>query len=444
MRLRARLATLLAAAGLTATVVLPGLATAAGTHPIGYWPTYHQNAARTGVDTTSPTLGKTAVAWRKRLDGAVYASPLIVGGDDIVATENDTVYALRSGRVVWSRHLGAPVDQSTLPCGNIDPLGITSTPVYDQSSGTLYVAAELAGPLRHTLYALDVVTGAVRWSRSLDLPGLDRRVEQQRGALALAAGTVYVPFGALWGDCSDYHGALVAYRTSGAGPLSYITSPYGSGIWAPPGPTVTADDRLLIATANSKVPSGARYDYSVSVVALTSSLRRLDWFAPATWHSESNADVGLGSSGPTLLPDGQVFIGGKSPEAFLLDGADLGHVGGQLATLTGCAVYGGTATYRGVVFAPCSDGLEAIKVAGNRMTVLWKAAPTITGSPIYGGGAVWTLDQQAGVVYGLSRTTGKVLRTVTVGQTSRFATMAMLHGYLHVPTLRGIVVVRTG
>ena len=59
------------------------------------------------------------------------------------------------------------------------------------------------------------------------------------------------------------------------------------------------------------------------------------------------------------------------------------------------------------------------------MSVLWKAPSNITGSPIYGGGAVWTLDQGAGVVYGLSRTTGKVLRQVDVGPTSRFATMAM-------------------
>ena len=78
------------------------------------------------------------------------------------------------------------------------------------------------------------------------------------------------------------------------------------------------------------------------------------------------------------------------------------------------------------------------------MSLLWKAPSNITGSPIYGGGAVWTLDQGAGVLYGLNRSTGKVLRTVNVGPTSRFATMAMLHGYLHVPTLRGIVVVRTG
>ena len=79
------------------------------------------------------------------------------------------MYALRGGKVVWSRHLGTPVSRSALPCGNIDPLGITGTPVYDGSSGVLYVAAELAGPLRHTLYAIDAVTGKVLWHRGLDV-----------------------------------------------------------------------------------------------------------------------------------------------------------------------------------------------------------------------------------------------------------------------------------
>ena len=157
------------------------------------------NGIRTGVDPTSPKLGKTSVVWSRRLDGAVYASPLIVGSTVIAATENDTVYALRAGHTVWSRHLGTPVDLASLPCGNIDPLGITGTPVYDGSSGILYVAAELAGPLRHTLYAINVVTGKVLWHRGLDLPGMVRPVEQQRGALALANGTVYVPLGGLYG-----------------------------------------------------------------------------------------------------------------------------------------------------------------------------------------------------------------------------------------------------
>ena len=419
--------------------------TAATAHPVGYWPTYHASNTRAGVDTTSPPLGKTAIAWRKNLDGAVYASPLIVGRTVIVATENDTVYALRSGRVVWSRHLGTPVAKSALPCGNVDPLGITGTPAYDQTSGVLYVAAELAGPLRHTLYALDAVTGNVLWHRGLDVAGMDPRAQQERGALAVANGAVYVPLGGLFGDCGDYHGWVIGYRTTGAGPLVYKTKDTKAGIWSPSGLAVTPDGHLLASVGNSGHTSKSQgFDDSDAILSLSPTLHLDDYFAPTTWAADNASDLDLSSMGPAYLLGGTVFVAGKRGIAYLVSATHLGHVGGQLSTLSGCASYGGTAYYAGVVFAPCNDGLAAIKVTGNHMSVLWKAPSKITGSPIYGGGAVWTLDQQAGVVYGLSRTTGNVLRTVHVGRTSRFATMAMLHGYLHVPTLAGVVVIRTG
>ena len=416
-----------------------------GPHPAGVWPTYHRAGIRDGVDPTSPKLGKTGVVWSRRLDGAVYASPLIVGSNVIVATENNTVYALRGGRTVWSRHLGRPVDQSTLPCGNINPLGITGTPVYDGSSGVLYVAAELSGPLRHTLYAINAVNGKVLWHRGLDVPGMDARVQQQRGALALTGKAVFVPLGGLAGDCGDYHGYVIGYRTTGAGPMVYKTEDTEAGIWAASGLSVVPGGSILASVGNSGHTSTSQgYDHSDSIIRLSPTLKLLDYFSPRTWADDNASDLDLSSMGPAYLPGGTVFIAGKRGVAYLTSVTHLGHVGGQLSSLQGCAAYGGTAVYQGVVFAPCNDGLAAIKVTGNRMTMLWKAPSNITGSPIYGGGAVWSLDPGAGMLYGLSRTTGKVLRTVHVGSTSRFATMAMVHGYLHVPTLSGVVAVRTG
>jgi hypothetical protein len=417
----------------------------AGKHPAAYWPTYHKVSSRDGVDTTSPKLGKTGVVWSRKLDGAVYASPLIVGSTVIAATENNTVYALRGGKTVWSRHLGTPVRQSALPCGNIDPLGITGTPVYDGSSGILYVAAELAGPLRHTLYAIDAVTGKVLWHRALNVPGMDPRAQQQRGALTLANGTVYVPLGGLYGDCGDYHGYVIGYRTTGTGPLVYKTEDTEAGIWSAPGLTVLPGGQLLASVGNSGHTSAAQgYDHSDAIIALSPTLKLTDYFSPSTWAEDNARDLDLSSMSPTYIPGGKVFIAGKRGVAYLTSATHLGHVGGQLSTLNGCASYGGTAYYKGVVFAPCRDGLAAIAITGDHMKVLWKAPGNITGSPIYGGGAVWTLDQGAGVVYGLDRNSGKVLRTVHVGQTSRFATMAMLHGFLHVPTMTGVVAIRTG
>ncbi|TMB45170.1 MAG: hypothetical protein E6J53_06635, partial [Chloroflexi bacterium] len=108
------------------------------------WTGYHLNASRSGVGPESPPLTSPKTAWTVNVDGDVYASPLIVAGHVIVATENNTVYSLDlfSGTEVWKKNLGEPVDANALPCGNIKPVtGITGTPVADPSKGRLYVVA---------------------------------------------------------------------------------------------------------------------------------------------------------------------------------------------------------------------------------------------------------------------------------------------------------------
>jgi len=103
------------------------------------WPTYHRDAARTGVAPARPAAGPLSIAWRRNLDGAVYGQPLVIGNTVIAATEGDSVYALdrASGRIRWRVKLGTPVPLSKLPCGDIDPLGITGTAVYDPANGTV-------------------------------------------------------------------------------------------------------------------------------------------------------------------------------------------------------------------------------------------------------------------------------------------------------------------
>jgi outer membrane protein assembly factor BamB len=84
----------------------------------------------------------------------VYAQPLVVGDRVIIATENDTVYALNAadGTTVWKQHLGEPVSGSSLPCGNVDPVGITSTPAVDVDGGRIY-AVGMVQPSHHVLLA---------------------------------------------------------------------------------------------------------------------------------------------------------------------------------------------------------------------------------------------------------------------------------------------------
>ena len=160
------------------------------------------------------------------MDGAVYAQPLVVGSTVIIATENDTVYALNAatGAVRWSRHLASPVP-SGLPCGNVDPSGITGTPVADAATGRLWLVTFTAQPVyRHTLWALSLSTGSTVSQRAIDLPGSDPKAQQERGALALLGGRVYIPFGGLYGDCSDYKGRVIGAPVSGSGPLVSFTT----------------------------------------------------------------------------------------------------------------------------------------------------------------------------------------------------------------------------
>ena len=189
----------------SSTVAGPAPALAAGD-----WPTYHHDGARTGVDPAAPAFVPPARRWSTPIDGDVYAEPLAVGDRVVVATEHDTVVAVQAGtgRVLWSTRLGDPVPGGDLPCGNIDPSGITGTPVIDPAAGTVWVVA-FVRPAQHVLVELDLSTGAVRSRKVVDPQGSDPRVEQQRGALTLTAGRVYVPFGGLFGDCGAYHGYVV-------------------------------------------------------------------------------------------------------------------------------------------------------------------------------------------------------------------------------------------
>src|SRR6201999_2433508 len=85
------------------------------------------------------------------LDGELYGEPLVADGRVVVATENNTVYALaaNSGRVLWSHHLASPVPSTDLPCGDISPsVGITGTPVIDPARHEIFVDADtlIKGP----------------------------------------------------------------------------------------------------------------------------------------------------------------------------------------------------------------------------------------------------------------------------------------------------------
>lgn len=409
------------------------------------WPTYHGDLARSGYSAAMPAVTRPLrVLAIRRLDGAVYASPIVAAGVVVIATEADTVYGFdRAGTQLWRTNLGIPARSSDLPCGNIDPSGITGTPTYDAATGSVFAVAEHAGPVRHELVALDVTTGAVRWRRSVDLPGAAPNAMQQRGALTVTGGRVWVSFGGRAGDCGDYKGRLIGSPLDGQGTLVSYTVPTSreAGIWTPPGPAVDAAGRLYVAVGNGAAGAGDPYDHSDSVLELDAGARLVDSFSPTTWASDNAADLDLGSQGPALVGD-WVFAAGKSGTAYVLRRGALGGIGGQVSSMSLCRSFGGTAVVGALVYVPCNDGLRAVRInAAGVIVPLWRAAASITGSPVVGGGRVWSLDPGAGLLHALDPATGQSLAQVDVGVTSRFATPAISGDELLVPTMTGLVIV---
>ncbi|HEV2140787.1 MAG TPA: PQQ-binding-like beta-propeller repeat protein [Candidatus Dormibacteraeota bacterium] len=409
------------------------------------WTEYHRDAGRSGLGPAEPAIGSPVEAWRAAVDGDVYASPLIVAGHVIVATENNTVYSLDlfTGSVVWKAHLGDPVDASTLPCGGIRPVtGITSTPVADTGAGRVYVVAFLRG-YHHVMYSLRLLDGSVAFQRPVDPVGSNPVVQQQRGALSMGSGFVYVPFGGLLGDCGAYRGYVVGISLDGVSAVAYVVpTPRGAGIWSPMGATIGPDGTVYVVTGNATSAAG-NFGYSDTVLALSPDLSSVrSYFAPSNWAFLNSSDTDLGSVGLALLPGDLALSVGKEGVAYLLRASSLGGVGGQIASRRVCGgAWGGTAWAGSTVFVPCADGLFALSVTSSSIGVAWSAGSVVLGSPIVSAGAVWAIEPSSGSLFALDPASGRVLYRAGLGAAQHFSTPAATDGFVVVPAGQKVVAV---
>ncbi len=420
-------------------------ATAVAATPAGDWYTYHYDQKRTGYVQTAPDAQQFTKAWNVKLDGAVYAEPLVVKGNVIVATENDTLYALSpdNGSVIWQRNVGKPVKQSTLPCGDIDPLGITGTPVYDPATGLIFAVAEIEGP-QHILIGIDASNGEVKLRRVVDIAEMEIKVHQQRAALALGNGMVYIAYGGLAGDCGNYKGTIIASRTDGTGNLLSYRIPTGreGGIWAPAGPAIDDQGKVYVAVGNGESTSGS-WDHSDSVLRLSADLKLEDGFAPTEWADENSRDADLGSMGPLLLPDKLIFIAGKASTGFLLHANALHGVGGEIARANVCSSQsmGGGAVVGLQILDPCRSGIRSFTVVnGSKLQASWTNS-SITQSPIVGNHTVYGFDD-GGTLYAVDLTSGVVRTKIALSATlPHFATPTLSNNHIFVGTMNGVLAV---
>ena len=430
------------------------LGPAPGTHPAAAWPEFDQNAGRTGIAPGLPQAGGLTSRWTASLDGAVYGQPLVVGDMVIAATENDSVYALSraTGTVLWRSHLGTPVPQSQQHgCGNIYPLGITGTPAYDQGTGLVYAVAETVG-YHHVLFGLSVTNGAVRVQRDIDEPSAlqNPAYDQQRPALTITDGRVYAAFGGLAGDCGQYQGMVVGVPLSGVGALvSWHTPTNREGaVWGTAGPVVGPNGDLWVSTGNGDAGTGDPYDGSDSVDRLSPDLRRLDFFAPATWASDNQGDLDLGSTQPVLAAGNTTFIVGKRGTGYLLDSGDLGGIGHQRAAESVCVAFGAAAVDGSTVYEPCLNGggMAAVSVSARQrqIRVLWRGPAGTNGSPVLGGGAVWvtSYSDSGGTLYELNPASGATMNQIAINVgLPHFSSLSLAGGTGFLGTLQGVVAI---
>jgi outer membrane protein assembly factor BamB len=345
-----------------------------------------------------------------------------------VATENDTVYALSTsnGVALWSTHLGPPVPAGTLPCGDITPdVGITGTPVIDPSRSEIFVVADelVDGSPAHMLVGLNTTSGKIEMTQDVDPPGADTAALLQRTGLTLDAGQVVFGMGGNFGDCAIYRGRVVADNETGGSP-TYFTVDAANGdsqgaIWmGGAAPAVDASGNVWVSAGNGSVYSASRpYDDSDSALELSSSLKLLQFFAPSSWPENNARDLDM-SIAPALLDSGQVLLAGKSGIAYLLNGSNLGGIGGQESSLPSAChddIDGGTAVVGTTVYLPCVSGIVAVQATQSpaALKLLWSSG-TGGGPPIVVAGLVWTIGQN-GILYGLDPSTGKVQQAASVG-----------------------------
>jgi hypothetical protein len=344
--------------------------------------------------------------------GNVHAQPLYIEGGPngpmvIVVTASNNVYALHAdtGAVIWSRTDIGPAVTSGLPCGNINPVGIIGTPVVDLVSRSLFFDALISNPIKHFVYSLNVDTGATNPNWPVDLnaavppaPGtFTSLVQEERGALALVNGIVYVPFSGYFGDCGTYHGWVVGVDINNpSNVMAWATDAIGGGIWGHSG--VASDGtNMFVITGNTFTTPGDPWSGGEAIVRLQAGPVFSDFWAPNNWQNLDNGDTDLGGCSAILIdapgatPSTLILALGKDGNAYLLDRNNLGGVGlpvtqlsvdGTLLGQSSTTYTTGQGTY--FVFRAGGSQIKAYKVTATNPPAIvsaWNASQSGQGSP---------------------------------------------------------------
>jgi hypothetical protein len=383
----------------------------------------HNNLSRDGLYIDAAVTPEAAAGLTRDLNfdgtisGNVYAQPLYIEGGPsgpmiIAVTESNNVYALNAttGTVIWQRtDLGQPVT-SGLPCGNINPVGITGTPVVDLGSRSLFFDALIDGATKkHFIYSLNVDTGATNSGWPVDVNAaatyngmmFTSLVQEERGALAVANGIVYVAYSGYNGDCGMYHGWVVGVPINNpAGVTAWATTAIGGGIWGHGG--LASDGTNMFVVTGNTFNTGGVWSGGEAIIRLQAGPlwtgQPTDYWVPTNWLSLDNSDSDLGGVSATVIdvpgatPSQLVLALGKDGNAYLLNRNNLGGITAPVAQGHVGGINRGTSavtyhTSQGAYFGFHNDlggAISAYRVTATSPPTIvsgWSVSQSGTGSP---------------------------------------------------------------
>jgi hypothetical protein len=340
--------------------------------------TQHNNNARTGANLRETTLTTANVnvktfgkLFTRTVDGYLYAQPLYVpglhmpykeGAHNVIflATAHNSVYAFdaddpKAAAPLWKINLGSsvPADEvyKTRWTDMRVEIGITSTPVIDLPNKTIFVTAKTKenGTYVQRIHALDLLTGQEKTGSPVviqaSVPGTgeasaDGRIvfdpvkHLQRASLLLLNGVVYLGFGS-HADDPPFHGWILGYNAKTLAQVCvFNVTPNGSegSIWqASMGMAADTLGNIYAMTGNGTfdADSGGT-DYGNSILRMRpkgGTLAVMDYFTPYNQALLNVHDTDLGASGPLLIPNSTLILGGgKNGWLYLTHTDKLGHI----------------------------------------------------------------------------------------------------------------------
>jgi hypothetical protein len=217
--------------------------------------------------------------------------------------------------------------------------------VIDLDWRAIYVAANTtdAGVVKQKIYALSIDNGSrldgwpVDVEATVSYGGVPfiSRPQNQRGALLIQNGYLYVPYGGHWGDCGQYRGWVVAVsRSDPSSPSAFATDITGGGIWAPAG---LSSDGLAIFASTGNTFGASRWMGGEAVFRLgdgaSFSGDVADHFYPSDWSFLDSRDFDISGVAPVLVdvpdanPSQLAVLTSKIGVTYLLDRNYLGGMG---------------------------------------------------------------------------------------------------------------------